>query len=203
MSRQMLPYWSTFGWKHEGVNVTCGGSNGYEVGNLSASLKVRPSYTVPAPPVIVPVHWKMLSPSGKAEMPASPPIINDMSSDCKRLLTEFGRAELDSRLAFEARSAAGNDSDWPGESIESDDIAGHERVGGSRCKGAVRRAVSPTVHKLQPPSSAADRRGKRSALVGRAIRAEMEERGALWLALAISGGEGECRREGQSIGVWQ
>ena len=37
--------------------------------------------TVPSPPLIVPVHWKMLSPSGNAEMPASPPIMSDMSSD--------------------------------------------------------------------------------------------------------------------------
>jgi hypothetical protein len=38
--------------------------------------------TVPDPPVIVPVHWKMLSPSGNAESPASALIMSDMSSDC-------------------------------------------------------------------------------------------------------------------------
>jgi hypothetical protein len=31
---------------------------------------------------MVPVHWKMLSPSGKAEIPSSAPIISAMSSDC-------------------------------------------------------------------------------------------------------------------------
>ena len=38
--------------------------------------------TVPSPPVIVPVHWKMLSPSGNAEREVSPLIMRDMSSDC-------------------------------------------------------------------------------------------------------------------------
>ena len=44
MSRQMLPYWSTFGWKHPGgLKVTVGASNGYCGGNLKVTLKVRPS----------------------------------------------------------------------------------------------------------------------------------------------------------------
>jgi hypothetical protein len=28
ISRQMLPYWSTFGWKHGVTKVTCGASYG-------------------------------------------------------------------------------------------------------------------------------------------------------------------------------
>ena len=34
-------------------------------------MNFSPSYTVCAPPVMVPTQLKMLSPSGKAEMPAS------------------------------------------------------------------------------------------------------------------------------------
>lgn len=82
ISKHMLPYWSTLGWKQGVLKVTTGASYGYDVGNLNESLKVSPSKTVPVPPVIVPVQWKMLSPSGKAEMPESPPIMSDMSSDC-------------------------------------------------------------------------------------------------------------------------
>ena len=52
---------------------------------------MRQQRTVPSPPAIVPVHWKMLSPSGKAESDVSPLIMRDMSSDCS-LRERFGRA---------------------------------------------------------------------------------------------------------------
>ena len=58
------------------------------MGNFSASLYCSPSYTVPSPPTILPVQWKMLSPSGKAEMPASFVIMRDISSDWSLLFTD-------------------------------------------------------------------------------------------------------------------
>ena len=48
--------------------ASCGGAGG--------------ARTVSLPPSIVPVHWKMLSPSGNAETPPSLPIMRLINSLC-------------------------------------------------------------------------------------------------------------------------
>ena len=49
---------------------------------LTAAMAEEARLTVPPPPVIVPVHWKMLSPSGNAETPPSLPIMRLINSLC-------------------------------------------------------------------------------------------------------------------------
>ena len=51
-----------------------------------------PSYAVPAEPSMVPTQWSMLSPSGNADTPGSPPIISAISSDCSRRTTDWPSA---------------------------------------------------------------------------------------------------------------
>ena len=62
----------------------------------AASCRRVSALTVPAPPAIVPVHWKMLSPSGNADSAVSPLIIKAMSSDCslrRAKIVGYGRIQ--------------------------------------------------------------------------------------------------------------
>ena len=139
----MLPYWSTLGWKQGVLKVTTGASYGYDVGNLNESLKASPSKTVPVPPVIVPVQWKMLSPSGKAEMPESPPIMSDMSSDCSLRWLADRALRCASGGGVRGQSTGGVRR---GRGGGGGGGRGDERVGGRRLGMRLVRAHAPRSH---------------------------------------------------------
>lgn len=74
MSKHMFPYTSTLGWKQDVSNLTFGGLKGYSEGKDRDNLYSVPSKTVSLLPLIVPFQQNMLSSSGKADIPESPPI---------------------------------------------------------------------------------------------------------------------------------
>ena len=85
-------------------NFTTGALYGYSFANESVSEYFKFSYTVPLAPSMVPTQEKMLSPSGKAEMPASEEVIRDISSVCNLRLICFLIRVVKRKACFIVRS---------------------------------------------------------------------------------------------------
>ena len=121
---------------------------------LRTRARVRPSpavwrvqraeRTVPPPPVMVPVHWKMLSPSGKAEIPLSADIMSAISSDwslqraAKKRSTEKRGVSVGAGDEVPALRGAGG-AGRPGEMKKGRARKAHHKCGRLAKKRCIRR----------------------------------------------------------------
>ena len=105
----------------------------------------RAERTVPPPPVMVPVHWKMLSPSGKAEIPLSADIMSAISSDwslqraAKKRSTEKRGVSVGAGDGVPALRGAGG-AGRPGEMKKGRARKAHHKCGRLAKKRCIRRS---------------------------------------------------------------
>ena len=130
---------------------------------LRTRARVRPSpavwrvqraeRTVPPPPVMVPVHWKMLSPSGKAEIPLSADIMSAISSDwslqraAKKRSTEKRGVSVGSGNGVPALRGAGG-AGRPGEMKKGRARKAHHKCGRLAKKSASVVRARAAAHRL-------------------------------------------------------
>ncbi len=85
ISRQKLPYWSTLGW-NQSVKFDTWRFEEIVCRELQCQLVGQSLIDSCRLPSMVPIHAKMLSPSGNAEIPRTPHVWKDHTIHCIRKL---------------------------------------------------------------------------------------------------------------------